>query len=231
MFKLPTKTSERRHWRLLVILLLTLNIFHTFVQKKNSNSKKKKRNTKVIPLQKSRSICFGKCRIEQRWYKLRQDVPNAYWKRNFLNTKWCFYELAHEFEALTFSWRRSLSYRNQFIDFQSKSMDWFLYDRDLRRERVNKTLKTRKFSNIQLTLESSNSQFLELFDSSGKFFGLLNITSFFRQKNSRYLEYLCRSNKIFGPLDDFLSFFRIFVLTFRPKLESFKVRMFYSIFW
>ena len=30
----------------------------------------------------------------------------------------------------------SLSYRNQPIDLQSKSMDWFLYDRDLRHERV-----------------------------------------------------------------------------------------------
>ena len=39
---------------------------------------------------------------------------------------------------LTFSWRRSLSYRNQSIDLQSKSMDWFLYDRDLRHEKVNK---------------------------------------------------------------------------------------------
>ena len=28
------------------------------------------------------------------------------------------------------------SYRNQSIDLQSKSMDWFLYDRDLRNERV-----------------------------------------------------------------------------------------------
>ena len=26
---------------------------------------------------------------------------------------------------------------NQSIDLQSKSMDWFLYDRDLRHERVN----------------------------------------------------------------------------------------------
>ena len=29
-----------------------------------------------------------------------------------------------------------ISYRNQSIDFQSKSMDRFLYDRDLRHERV-----------------------------------------------------------------------------------------------
>ena len=31
---------------------------------------------------------------------------------------------------------RPLSYRNQSIDLQSKSMDWFLYGNDLRLERV-----------------------------------------------------------------------------------------------
>ena len=35
--------------------------------------------------------------------------------------------------TLTLSWRRPLSYRNQSIDL-SKSMDWFLYDRNLRHE-------------------------------------------------------------------------------------------------
>ena len=39
--------------------------------------------------------------------------------------------------ALTLSWRKSLSYRNQSIDLQTKSMDWFLYNRNLRHERVN----------------------------------------------------------------------------------------------
>ena len=38
---------------------------------------------------------------------------------------------------LTLSWRRPLSYRNQSIDLQSKSMDWFQYDNGLRHERVN----------------------------------------------------------------------------------------------
>ena len=38
--------------------------------------------------------------------------------------------------GLILSWWRSLSYRNQSIDLQTKSMDWFLYDRDLRHERV-----------------------------------------------------------------------------------------------
>ena len=38
---------------------------------------------------------------------------------------------------LTLSRRRSISYRNQYIHLQSKSMDWFLYDIGLHRERVN----------------------------------------------------------------------------------------------
>ena len=37
---------------------------------------------------------------------------------------------------LTLSRRRSLSYRNQSVYFLSKSIDWFLYNRDLRRKRV-----------------------------------------------------------------------------------------------
>ena len=35
---------------------------------------------------------------------------------------------------------KSLSYKNHTIDLQSKSMDWFLYDMDLRHERVKKQL-------------------------------------------------------------------------------------------
>ena len=33
-------------------------------------------------------------------------------------------------------WRRPLSYRNQSIDLLGKPVDWFLYDNDLRHERV-----------------------------------------------------------------------------------------------
>ena len=43
--------------------------------------------------------------------------------------------------TLTLSWRRPLSYRNQSIDLQSKSMDWFLYDRGFRHERVKYEVK------------------------------------------------------------------------------------------
>ena len=39
--------------------------------------------------------------------------------------------------TLTLSWWRSLSYSNQSTDLLCKSMDCFLYDRDLRHERAN----------------------------------------------------------------------------------------------
>ena len=39
-------------------------------------------------------------------------------------------------DPLTLSWRRSLSYRNQSIDLQSKSIDCFLYCKDAHREKV-----------------------------------------------------------------------------------------------
>ena len=62
-----------------------------------------------------------------------------------LNRKW--FEFVHLFplhsytpskhqKALTLSWWRSLSYRNQTIDLLCKSMDWFLHNRDLSHERV-----------------------------------------------------------------------------------------------
>ena len=46
---------------------------------------------------------------------------------------------------LTLWRRRSLSYRNQSIDLQSKSVDWFLYDTDLRHERVKEQLLKKIF--------------------------------------------------------------------------------------
>ena len=43
------------------------------------------------------------------------------------------------YRNLTLSWWRPLSYRNQFTDFQSKSMDWFLYDNGLRHVELKTT--------------------------------------------------------------------------------------------
>ena len=42
---------------------------------------------------------------------------------------------------LTLSWRRPVSYKNESIDLHSKSVDWFLYDRVLRHERVKSVFK------------------------------------------------------------------------------------------
>ena len=49
-------------------------------------------------------------------------------------------------KKLTLLQWRFLSYRNQSIDSQSKSMHWFLYDRDLLHERVNSFLSLSFFA-------------------------------------------------------------------------------------
>ena len=55
--------------------------------------------------------------------------------KNIKQTLWfCFKKL------LALSWRRPLSYRNQSINLQSKSMDWFLYDNGLCHDRVNSSV-------------------------------------------------------------------------------------------
>ena len=46
------------------------------------------------------------------------------------------------YNDLTLSWWRPLSYRNQSINLQSKSVDWFLYDNGFRHERVNADVTT-----------------------------------------------------------------------------------------
>ena len=56
--------------------------------------------------------------------------------------------------ALTLSWRRPLSYRNQSIDLQSKSMDWFLYDNGLRHERVKWIYRKSSKSHLKLLTTS-----------------------------------------------------------------------------
>ena len=64
-----------------------------------------------------------------------------FWKsvfifRNFTNEKMTNIYIKYKIIVLTLSWRRSLSYRNQSINFLRKSMKWFLYDNGLRHERV-----------------------------------------------------------------------------------------------
>ena len=47
-------------------------------------------------------------------------------------------------KGLTLSRRRPISFRNQSIDLLCKSMDWFLYEIGLRRERVKENEETMK---------------------------------------------------------------------------------------
>ena len=68
------------------------------------------------------------CRIvyeKMKWKWKNEKITWKYWHRYVV------------FILLTLSSRRSLSYRNQSIDFENKSMAWFLYHRDLRHERVD----------------------------------------------------------------------------------------------
>ena len=70
-------------------------------------------------------------------------------KFNSLRRKWfdwifhVFYFILNFF--LSISWRSPLSYRNQSIDLQSNSMDWFLYDNGLRHEIVKFAITSDKY--------------------------------------------------------------------------------------
>ena len=53
-----------------------------------------------------------------------------WWRQNCLIYSWIG-------KHLTLSWRWTLSYRNHFIDLPFKSMDWFLYNRELNHKKDN----------------------------------------------------------------------------------------------
>ena len=52
---------------------------------------------------------------------------------------------------LTLSWRRPLSYWNQSIDLQSRSMDWFLYGNGFRLERIKVSVYPWKMKILKTT--------------------------------------------------------------------------------
>ena len=56
---------------------------------------------------------------------------------------------------LTLSRRRPISYRNQSIDLQSKSTDWFLYDIGLHRERVKSYLRAVEYTIFDFLIMST----------------------------------------------------------------------------
>ena len=66
-----------------------------------------------------------------------------------------------------------ISYRNQSMDLKSKSVDWFLYDRDLRHERVNfhrrkLILSTKLIYTLQLSAKIGWTLILSLFTKGTK---------------------------------------------------------------
>ena len=79
---------------------------------------------------------------------------------------------------LTLSWQRPRSYRNQSIDLQSKSRDWFLYHRDLRYERVNAA--TFEVNMINQSQDITKKQF------QGRFKFQLTFATFFFFRSNRY---------------------------------------------
>ena len=68
-------------------------------------------------------------------------------------------------------------YGDQSIDLQSKSVDWFLYDRDLRHERVNGTI----FGDVFKTRLSKTELFAKLVT------GLKQFNVFAKKFHLRYL--------------------------------------------
>ena len=71
--------------------------------------------------------------------------------------------------SLTLSWERYLSYRNQSIDLPCKSMDRFLYDRDLRHERIKDALTYLKHGLVMMLFrEHLGVEYMGVKDGSSK---------------------------------------------------------------
>ena len=66
------------------------------------------------------------------FHTLHHAIDHIYWFHTLITyASWHILYL-YIMHWLSLSWRRPLSYRNQFIDLLCKSMDWFLYDNGLR---------------------------------------------------------------------------------------------------
>ena len=96
---------------------------------------------------------FCPLRITSRWIHTSNKALTLSWRRS-LSNKNQFIDLL--------CWRRSLLNRKQFIDLPSKSMDWFLYDKGLRHER-GKALFTHLHQKSVLTSCKAEFDFLVVF--------------------------------------------------------------------
>ena len=96
-----------------------------------------------------RNTITKSCRITKNWQNLgtllhhqsvwnSNKIPTVYFNMTRFFTFQIVSSYWHHrfFTPLTLAWRRSLWYRNESIDLLCKSMDWLLYDREVRHERV-----------------------------------------------------------------------------------------------
>ena len=87
--------------------------------------------------------------LKEKWLALHKilNFHQISWRGNFVESFRKISGESHKFWHtnskasieifyLTLSWRRSLSYRSQPNDLLYKPVDWFLYDRDLRHQRI-----------------------------------------------------------------------------------------------
>ena len=93
-----------------------------------------------------------------------KNQPHFYGQSSYVNYVLRF--LCGNFTVLTLSWRRSLSYRNQSIDLQNKSMDWFLYDTDIAVKELIRSTGCNK---------SWNYLYCRLFANCSEWFGKENV--------------------------------------------------------
>ena len=81
-------------------------------------------------------------RVKLAWNRLTEELLGKSFCK-ILNKNRCMFMdvvLVSLMSNLTLSWLKSLRYRNQSIDLQSKSMDWFLYDRNSMMIELNRSL-------------------------------------------------------------------------------------------
>ena len=135
------KLMQHKIWSIMIFLILAVRrLFHRkdfkrkkmgvrryFLKKRKlymQNLTKERKQPQVLILQKSI------------FYNIFLVAASVFYGCGsiLLLRKRCALQFCRTF--LTLSWRRSLSYRNQSIDLLCKSMDWFLYDNDLRHKIV-----------------------------------------------------------------------------------------------
>ena len=90
-------------------------------------------------------LLSSRCQEKQKYFRniSKADWPfekhsQAFWLKipPTIKVMKALRSLKNAYTELNLSWRRSLSSRNQSTNLLRKLIDWFLYDRDLRHERV-----------------------------------------------------------------------------------------------